>query len=654
MQEQTTEIKTPSAFNTILEIGWLVIAMIIPLWVNFGAQRPFDPAKVFLFRTLIWFLTSLVCARYLLVPGRIRLHWRHRPLALPVVFLAGVLLVAALTAVDPQLSWWGSYERGQGSLTQLSYLLLFWLVANHLRSLAQAWRLLAAFVLTALPLTLLGIAQAFGWQPLPLLTDARSPVYATLGRANFLAVYLVILLPLTLALGLQLRRRWQQIPIAILLLAEVTVIGLTLVRAAWLAAVVSIGLFVLLWWGISWPKRRWFGLGLGLTAVSGPLFILLNVAPGGSLAARLTIWRATLRLIAERPFFGHGPDSLSLIFPRIYPPELVYYQGRDFFVDRAHNLLLDWAVTIGLIGVLAHLLFWSGVLWLMWRTLHHTTDRQHRLLLIATLCALAGSFINNLTSFEVTATSVAIWLLVAVGVALSQPAAAAEPLPSPSRLRLGLAGLVIVAGLSLIWWGNGRPFLADSAAQKAAQQAHAGHLETAIMTAEKAVHYWPHEPTYYHDLAWLYWQKATYDPAALAQAESALLMARDLRPMDYGRWLALAEFYAATAVQLGAETGDLASDAYKQAAQLAPHHSHVYTAWGQFAWVTGERESAVSHWQQAVDLDATNGPAYAYLAQSYWLAGEEDIAAEALTQALKFDPQNKLALALQQQMLARP
>ena len=75
MQEQTTEIKTPSAFNTILEIGWLVIAMIIPLWVNFGTQRPFDPPKVFLFRTLIWFLTSLVCARYLLVPGRIRLHW---------------------------------------------------------------------------------------------------------------------------------------------------------------------------------------------------------------------------------------------------------------------------------------------------------------------------------------------------------------------------------------------------------------------------------------------------------------------------------------------------------------------------------------------------------------------------------------------------
>ena len=50
----------------------------------------------------------------------------------------------------------------------------------------------------------------------------------------------------------------------------------------------------------------------------------------------------------------------------------------------------------------------------------------------------------------------------------------------------GIGGVSNSGGLSLIWWGNGRPFQADSAAQKAAQQANAGHLETAIMTAEKA------------------------------------------------------------------------------------------------------------------------------------------------------------------------
>ncbi|MCL4265665.1 MAG: O-antigen ligase family protein [Anaerolineae bacterium] len=654
MDERAAEATTPLTVNTVLEIGWLLIAMLTPLWVYFGSSRPFDPQKVFLFRTLLWGLISLAAARYVLTsPTR----WPDRqrpPWLIPVLIVAGVLVVATLTAVDPRLSWWGSYERGQGSLTQLSYLLLFGLVAVHLRSMAQAWRLLTALVLTAIPLTLLAFAQAAGWQPLPLWTDARSAVYATLGRANFLAAYLVILLPLTLALGIHLRHRWAQMVIAVLLLAELLVIGLTWARTAWLAAVVSLGLFALLWWGKSWPGRRWLGLALAVTAVSGPLLILLNISPTGSLAARLTIWRATVRLIGERPFLGYGPDSLGLVFPRVYPPELVYYQGRDFFVDRAHNNLLDWVVTMGVIGVLAHLLLWGSVFWLMGRALRQTSERSRRLLLIAILSALVGNLTNNLTSFEVTTTAVPVWLLLGMGVALSQPAAPCAPQVTPSGRRWIGAALVMVMGLAAIWWGNGRPFLADNAAHRAYHLAQTAEWSAAVHMAQRATQYAPYEPTYHHDLAWLYWQQAGQDPAALLQAETALLAARDARPLAYGRWLALAELYAAATAEWGMDASIAATTAYARAAQLAPHHSQVYTAWGQFVWVMEEWDTAVSHWQQAVDLDATNGPAHAYLAQSYWLAGEEDKAVDALNQALKFDPQNGLALALQQQMLATP
>jgi Flp pilus assembly protein TadD len=499
----------------------------------------------------------------------------------------------------------------------------------------------------------LGFAQALGWQPLPLVTDARSPLYATLGRANFLAAYLVILLPLTAALGLQRHRHWQHTILAILLLAELTVIGLTMARTAWLAAAVSLGLFALLWRGGSW---RWqYGVGLGLTAVSGPLLILTNINQQGSLAARRTIWQATMKLIGERPFLGYGLDSLELIFPGVYPPELVYYQGRDVFVDRAHNLLLDWAVTTGIIGVVVHLLFWGVIFWLMGRAWQQTADRQRCLLLTAILAALIGNLTNTLTSFDVTTTSVAVWLLLGVGMALSQPALPSVHLPTPSGIRWGLAGLVIVGGLSAVWWGNGRPFLADQAAYQAKHQAQAGDLDSAISTAERAIRLAPYEPNnYYEALARLYWQKISDDPTAWAQAEAALLAARDLRPLADGRWLTLAEFYAVSAVELNRETATFATQAYAQAAQLSPHDSQIYTAWGQFEWVRREWETAVSLWQQAADLDATNAPAHAYLAQGYWRLGEPEQAADALAQALKYDPHNKLALALQQQISARP
>ncbi len=57
----------------------------------------------------------------------------------------------------------------------------------------------------------------------------------------------------------------------------------------------------------------------------------------GSEAARLTIWRATLTLLPQRLALGFGPETMFQAFAPVFPPELVYYQGRHLLVDRAHN-----------------------------------------------------------------------------------------------------------------------------------------------------------------------------------------------------------------------------------------------------------------------------------------------------------------------------
>jgi O-antigen ligase len=65
----------------------------------------------------------------------------------------------------------------------------------------------------------------------------------------------------------------------------------------------------------------------------------------------MTIWRAGLPLVAQRPWFGYGPETTRAVFATVYPPQLVYYQGRDVVVDRAHNLWLDLALPAGAAGV---------------------------------------------------------------------------------------------------------------------------------------------------------------------------------------------------------------------------------------------------------------------------------------------------------------
>jgi tetratricopeptide (TPR) repeat protein len=694
--------RNPCPQSALLESGWLLLAILLPLWVVLWVRQPFELPKVALVRTMAGLLlATALCLSWRSNSLRFsHFSLRHSPLFWPITALISVLIVATATAVHPQLSLWGSYERGQGVLTQLAYLWLFLLVATQMQTLQQARRLFLALVWPGLFLAAMGVIQLLaatlninlGWQLLPLVTDARSPVYATLGRSNFLGAYLAILLPLTLALLVTSRQRRSQMALSALLLAQLGVLGMTLARSAWPAALVGLALFVLLWRGARltgrWRYITW--AGLGMVALSGPLAVLwLGRLEQGSSAARLTIWQSTLELIRQRPFLGYGPDSLFLVFPRVFPPELVYYQGRQFFVDRAHNWLLDWAVTTGLLGLLALLSVLVAFIFIAQRAWREAATAERRALLAGAVAAVGANLTNNLVSFDVTATAATTWLLMGVVVALDRRAPEIVTIPTRPRpfwqqAVISLLALAVALG-GLV--ANGRILLADSAAYRANQYSLIGQWQLAVSAGERATAYWPLEPVYYHDLARHQWQQARQSDVPwpwLQQAELSLLTARDLRPQDVAVWGELAEFYAAAVWQFGTDTRPFAHQAYRQAAALAPNHATVYVAWGGLYLEEGDREQAAFLLRQAVRLDASHGLAYlllgeaelgqgrieaaigAYgeavrlqpessiahteLARSYWLAGQPEAARSSLARALALEPNNSAALTLAHQL----
>jgi len=679
------------AADALLEAGWLLVAILTPLGVNLWARQPFEPPKAALLRSLVWLMAGVWLASCLLAH---RSPWRDlggNPLRWPALAAAAVLALATVFAVDRRLSLWGSYERAQGALTLLSYPLLFLMVAARLRTLDGARRLVGVMLVTGAPLVGIGLAQALGWEPIGLISDARSPVYATLGRPNFLGAYLAILLPLTLALVLVARPRWLRIAGAALALLEAIVVGLTLARGAWLAAGVAVGTFGLLWY---WPRltRPWrtaatvgglVGLGGGLVGA-----LWLGQAQAGSTAARLTIWRATLDLIARRPLLGYGPDALGLVFPRVYPPQLVYYQGRSVLVDRAHNLLLDWTVTTGVLGLLAGLALLVAFFFVGWRAARRAADTERRVLLTACLAAVAGATVGNLVSFNVTATATATWLLMALTVSLAAPGRPSKSAECPDRQpwRWAMAGLMLAGVGVAVVQINGRPLVADVAAQVTDDRAAAGDWSGAIATGERAVALWPIEPAHHLTLSWAYLQlaQAGGDEFGLGRAEAELLVARDLRPDDFRIWAALGELYGVWGNRWEASKLPLAHDAYRKATELAPHHAMLYTAWGMVDLKGGRFVEAADRFRQAVDLDATDGYAFSYLgdaelalgrvdealaayrqavhwepglshahlglARCYWRLGQPEAAGLVLERALQLDPDNAAARSLQQQM----
>jgi tetratricopeptide (TPR) repeat protein len=437
-------------------------------------------------------------------------------------------------------------------------------------------------------------------------------------------------------------------------------------------------------------------VGSALAAVALAAVLWLAGA-GGSGAARLAMWQGTQKLVAARPLLGYGPDSLGLVFPRVYPPELVYHHGRGLVVDRAHNLVLDWTVTLGILGLFAGGTFLFVVLRSGWRSLAaHEADGARELLVIGALSALVGNLVGNLVSFDVLPTLAASWMLAGVVVALEQVGQAPGPTGSEVGSRpgqplgmaravvivlIGLVTIVAIAALSL------RPLLGDFLAHHAARLVGAGEWSAAVEAAEESVKYFPVEPVYRQQLGWLHLQLAKAGgPDALehlAAAQRALEEAVALRPGDYLLAAALAEFHGLAALRFDRRHLAAAEAAWRTVTTLAPNHGSHFLNWGRLRLQAGDSDGAMPLLRKAVDLDATDAEAWLLLAdlelqrqqpasalvmyrqaakhapgrpgplvglaRVYWLLGQPEAARQAVLQALELDPQNAAAMTLREQ-----
>ncbi len=643
-----------SEFGLTQNIIYLLLVILLPLLVNLWGKQPFELPKIMLMRSLVWLLFSFTLRNHILTRRALRFNWQLNSLTLPVALLAIVIVTSTLTAANRQLSLWGSYNRGQGAVTLLTYLLLCLLAAKHLRAFSHARQILAAMAAVSAPLILFGLANAAGWNPFNLITDARSPIYATLGRANFTGAYLAILTPILLALFLVTRRQAERIGWAILLGGSLVVIGLTLARSVWVATAVSLTLFVALWWGNTWLNRRsltWAGAGLFLLA-SLPFVFLAKRTYTDSVSARLLIWQYTLKLIGNNLLLGYGPDALQVVFPRVYPPQLVYYQGRNFFVDRAHNLFLDWTVTTGLAGLLAYLLVLAVFTGVLVRALQRRFAPKERALLIAILAAVIGNAVNNLLSFDITSTAAITWLLMGAGVALATPPGPKTNGSSDKKQtwRQRALSVLLLTGVGVaIWQFNARPLLADNAARAADRYALRGDWVHSIAAGEQAVDFWPFEAAHYLSLSQFYAQQAVSSPEMaqtfLSKAELALQLARQLQPDDSLVWLQTAQFYAFSTLQFNSNTHNLANSAFKRALTLSPNNAGIYTAWGQFYLKNNAPQQAALLLRRAVSLDASNGAAYLYLGAAEYSLGRFEVAAADYREAIRIMPESDRAYA---------
>lgn len=360
-----------------------------------------------------------------------------------------------------------------------------------------------------------------------------------------------------------------------------------------------------------------------------------SLTNNGSFAARLTIWEAMLSLLAKRPLLGYGPEAIQLPFQGVFPPELVYYQGRHLIVDRAHNLWLDIGVAAGILGLATFIFLLYRAGRQLWRNLHRSNSWRNQLLLVAIISALAGHLFELQFSIETIGPAVVFWLLLAVGVsahdtnAITTEAAESESGKPPWKtLPLGLAVLGILIALTA------RPLLADRSYWLGLQSDPTS--VQAVRNYVSATQHWSIEPEYHLALAQAYWLNG--QPSAAA---SEAVVATQLRPADARLWSAVGDLYARWS-EIEPDRLSQALAAYRRAIALAPNTATYHTALGLILAKSGRLTEGINEVEQAVRLDATDSMAYSHLSRLYDANGQEDRAAWASGQALHWSVKNSV------------
>jgi O-antigen ligase len=408
-----------------IEGCWLGAAALVPLAIvpESWAIGFIEGPKIFVLRSITLLLVVLLSADWASRSGATvgftsvaqnrgglastATRLRGQPIAMAAAVVAMVTLVSAALSPVTSVSVWG-VDPGRdsyGLFSVASYLVIFIAVATHLRLAVQIRRLIWVLTASSMVLGLYGIEQHFGIDPFLSGASAQNRVSLTFGNPVFAGTYLLMTIPLTIALWQAWRERYGTVAHVVigagLIVMQTTALAFTLSRGPMLSLMVAFAVFlgamgfvmgaravgrpaasialavavsVVLGYipvsgtisGAGWGEG---GAENGTGALAARLSTVgTEFTPKGGLSARYTIWSVaakayvsvpwvdtaefsdipSLRLAPLRPVIGYGPDMFR------YAYSLQGDTQHPTISWHGHNFVVHTAIELGLLGVLAY------------------------------------------------------------------------------------------------------------------------------------------------------------------------------------------------------------------------------------------------------------------------------------------------------------
>ena len=387
-------------------------------------------SEVFEFNKMItiYIFTILIIGTWLIrMVIEKQIIFRRTILDIPLLIFLGSQLISAIFSIDPRTSWLGYYSRFNGGLlSSICYSVLYWAFVSNLDG--EATRKIIAYSLlpSALIVSVYGILEHFGGSISCLLLtgtfddacwvqDVRTRVFATLGQPNWMAAYLVALLPLAISKSKSIF--W--------LLSSVVIFAAILFtksRSGLLALAAALTIFT--GWQIVKGKITKQLILVGITFViviaifgtpwTNPLFtnhqsLVTTGAPapeeGGTESGdiRKIVWKGAINIWKAYPIFGTGSETFAFTYYMYRPVEHNLVSEWDFLYNKAHNEYLNYLANTGIFGLGSYLVLIGFSIYLLRKN-------------TALLAGYVSILITNFFGFSVVITQLLLFLFPAMAI----------------------------------------------------------------------------------------------------------------------------------------------------------------------------------------------------------------------------------------------
>src|SRR3989344_1486714 len=439
---------------------------------------PYITGKNFIFRILI----EVLFAIWIILLSRKAIEGPKRTwILVSVLSFITVATLATIFSETPYRSFWSNYERMDGLVNLLHLFAYFLMLASFMRD--RVWYYFLHTILgSALVAAVMGFLQMAGRIP---IRQNGSGIEAGFGNSIYLGVFMLFNIFIA---GYFLVRpnqhKYFRIAYSALIVAFSIILynsgtrgvllgliggaALTLIlsvislkgRARQLAAIPLIVIVIVV--GIFYAMRK-----SEFVTGSPVLQRFANISLNDSTTrTRFIVWGMAIKGVAEHPLLGWGPENFNLVFNKYYDPRL---HSQETWFDRAHNVVFDWLVATGILGLAAYLSIFVALIWTLARRSANLTVLERNVL----IGLLAGYFFQNIFVFDNLTSYIVFFAIVAFIHSLTDRESEARV---PSKLALAgtwtknqlanyksiVAPVIAVLMLFVIYFGNVKPIRANN------------------------------------------------------------------------------------------------------------------------------------------------------------------------------------------------